>query len=49
LHPERLLLLLELYLYLLLHDGLLLLEVLSNLLVDLSVGALFQVLFVHVD
>lgn len=49
LHSQCLLLLLQLYLYLLLHDSLLLLEVLSNLLVDLSMRTLLQVLFVHVD
>lgn len=51
LHPHGLLmlLLLQLDLDLLLHDGLLLLEVLSYLLVDLPVGALLQVLLVHYD
>lgn len=51
LHPHGLLvlLLLQLDLDLLLHDGLLLLEVLSDLLVDLPVGTLLEVLLVHYD
>mgnify|MGYP006932412685 CR=1 FL=1 len=49
LHPEGLLLLLQLYLYLLLHYGLLLLQVFPDLLVNLPVRSLLQILLVHED